>query len=153
MLRAAIGTVYEGLFGYSGATLPPDRFDGYATYADALAAYQAEPPVRVLWENGGGHDPGEPYPTAETDYAGWPVPGTIAQSWYLQPDGKLSTTAPTVADDEPRGSSSYIFDPSTKRDSTFDGSTDAIWRVNPDVHWNPLTEGNSLSFVTDPFAS
>ncbi len=153
VLRAAIGTVYESLFGYSGATLPPDRFGGYATYADALAAYQAEPPVRVLWENGDGHSPGEPYPTAETDYAAWPVPGTIAQTWYLQPDGKLSPSAPTVADNEPRGASSYIFDPSTKRASTFDGSTDAIWRVNPDVHWNPLTEGDSLSFVTAPFAA
>ncbi len=153
LLRAAIGTVYEGLFGYSGATLPPDRFDGYASYADALAAYQAEPPVRVLWENGAGHAPGEPYATAETGYASWPVPGTIAQSWYLQPDGKLSTSAPTISDDEPRGMSSYIFDPTTKRASTFDGSTDAIWKVNPDVHWEPLTEGNSLSFVTDPFTS
>ena len=119
----------KALFGYSGATLPPDRFAAYSTYDGALAAYQAEPPVRVLWENGAGQSPGEPYATTETDYASWPVPGTIAQPMYLQPDGKLSATAPTVADNEPRGSSSYVFDPTTKRASTFDGSTDAIWKV------------------------
>lgn len=153
ILRAAIGPVYDGLFGFSGATLPPDRFDAYPDYASALAAYQAEPPVRVLWENGGGRNPGEPYATAESDYASWPVPGTIAQSWYLEPDGKLSSTAPVIADDEPRGFSSYVFDPTTKRKSTYDGSTDSIWRVNPDLHWDPLKEGNSLNFVTDPVAS
>jgi predicted acyl esterase len=153
ILRAAIGSVYEGLFGFSGATLPADRFDAYPDYASALAAYQAEPPVRVLWENGGGLAPGEPYATAESEYASWPVPGTIAQSWYLQPDGQLSPVAPEIADDEPRGMSSYVFDPTTKRKSTYDGSTDSIWRVNPDLHWEPLEEGNSLSFVTDPFTT
>jgi hypothetical protein len=152
IVRAALPVLYADLFGFPGATIPPDRFDAYPDYASALAAYQAEPPVRVLWENGAGQGPGEPYATAETTYASWPVPGTLARPWYLQPDGELTDTAPTLGDDEPRGVSSYVFDPATKRASTFDGSTEAIWKINPDVHWNPLAEGNALSFVTEPLA-
>ncbi len=153
LLRAGIPIVYESLLGFSGATLPADRFASYPSYAAALAAYEAEPPVRVLWENGAGRNPGEPYATAETLYDSWPVPGAAARTWYLQPDGKLADAPPSVPDGEPRGASSYVFDPETKRPSTFDGSTEAIWRPNPDVHWEPLAEGNALSFVTDPLVT
>ena len=153
VLRAAIPVVYADLFGFPNATLPPDRFDAFPSHAAALAAYEAEPPVRVLWENGAGKNPGEPYATAETLHDDWPVPGTEQRTWFLQPDGRLADAAPDIADTEPRGESSYVFDPTTKRESTFDGSTEAIWKTTPDVHWEPLTEGNSLSFVTDELAT
>ena len=82
LLRAGIPIVYESLLGFSGATLPADRFASYPSYAAALAAYEAEPPVRVLWENGAGRNPGEPYATAETLFDSWPVPGAAARTWY-----------------------------------------------------------------------
>ena len=60
---------------------------------------------------------------------------------------------PTVADDEPRGASSYVYDPSSKRDRTFDGGTDDIWKAEVQtgdaIHWDPLVEGDSSSYVTD----
>ena len=40
--------------GISGLTLAPDRFDGYTSYDAALAAYRADPDVRILFENGYG---------------------------------------------------------------------------------------------------
>jgi predicted acyl esterase len=151
LVRAGIPIIYNDLFGFPDATLPPDRFTGFSDYAAALAAYEAEPPIRILWENGAGRDPGEPYSTAESFHSAWPIPGAETRSWYLAPDGRLTDTAPTIGDGEPRGSSSYVFDPATKRASTFDGSTEAIWKVAPDVHWEPLVEGHSLNFVTAPF--
>lgn len=153
IVRAAIPGALGDVFGVPDLTLPADRFADYPTFEAAKAAYEAEPSVRILWENGGGGDPGEPYSTAETLHDAWPVPGTIEQSWYLQPDGRLGADAPTIADGEPRGSSSYVFDPATKRASTFDGSTEAIWKTNPVIHWEPLQEGNALSFVTEPLVS
>jgi len=153
LIRAAIGAIYEPLFGFTGATLPDDRFSDYPTYAAALAAYEAEPSVRLLWENGAGGNPGEPYATAESRHDAWPVPGTVERTWYLQPDGELGESPPAFGDDEPRGVSSYVYDPSTKRASTFDGSTDAIWKPTPEIHWDPLTEGNSLNYVSEPFTT
>jgi predicted acyl esterase len=151
LVRAGIPLVYADLFGFGDATLPPDRFAGFSEHAAALAVYEAEPPIRVLWENGAGRDPGEPYSTAETSHSGWPIPEASERSWFLAPDGRLSDTAPLIGDHEPRGSSSYVFDPATKRDSTFDGSTEAIWKVGATPQWDPLVEGHSLNFVTEPF--
>jgi predicted acyl esterase len=157
LVRAVAPTVLTDIFGGSPIPLPPDRFTSYPTYAAALAAYQAEDPIRIVWENGGGGAPGEPIGTAESHVAGWPVPGTIATPYYLQPDGRLDTAPTAIADDEPRGASSYVYDPSSKRDGTFDGSTSDIWKastqVGDDIHWEPLVEGDSSSYVTAPFTT
>ncbi len=159
----------SGLFG-TPVTLPPARnFGGAADYAAAKAWYESEPPIRIRWENGGcpaikngacssaadavpGQE-GAPYATNMTSYASWPLPNTTAERWYMQPDGQLSKTAPTVADTEARASTPYVYDPSTKRTKTYDGGTEEAWKSHPDVHWLPLTEGNSLSFTTPAFTS
>jgi uncharacterized protein len=150
-VRFGAPLLYLQLFGV-GVGIQPDRFNGFATYEAALAAYEAEPMVRVLWENGaGGAVPGSPVSTAETFHTDWPIPEAQAATWYLQPDGKLSTVAPSVADDEPRGSSSYVYTPSAKSDSTFAGSTEAIWKVDAELDWDVLAEGTARSFVSEPF--
>ncbi|HVN50897.1 MAG TPA: CocE/NonD family hydrolase, partial [Acidimicrobiales bacterium] len=147
--------VLQGIFGGSPIPIQQSQYASYSSYSAALAAYQAAPEVRLVWENGAGAAPGEPVGTAESQFRAWPVPGTIATPMYLQPDGKLAGAPSTVPDGQPRAWSSYVYDPSSKRPSTFDGSTDAIWtaetQTGPDVHWNPLVEGDSLSFVTQPY--
>ena len=84
----------------------------------ALAAYEAEPP-----------DPGgvgerrrraaraSRMGTAESNYAAWPVPGTIATP-LLPPARRPARRRRrrTIADGEPAGASSYVYDPSSKRD-------------------------------------
>ncbi|MBI2708597.1 MAG: CocE/NonD family hydrolase [Actinobacteria bacterium] len=126
----------------------------FPTMASIVADYEARKPVRVRWENGGvpGKE-GSPYATAENSYDAWPIPSVVPQRWYLQPDGQLAGTPPTVADTEPRSSSSYLYDPASKRASTFDGTTSEIWKRHPDVKWLPLAEGRSLSFTTPPFTA
>ncbi|MGZ4682554.1 MAG: CocE/NonD family hydrolase [Acidimicrobiales bacterium] len=157
LVRAGAPTVLQGIFGGAPLPMPPDRFTSYPTYAAALAAYQAEAPIRVVWENGAGRNPGEAMGTAESNFSAWPVPGTVATPYYLQPDGLLGSSPSTVAEDEARGASSYVYDPASKRDKTFDGGTDAIWKAEtqtgPNIHWDPLTEGDSSSYVTPPFTT
>jgi hypothetical protein len=151
-VRLGAPLIYTQLFG-TAASLPPDRFAGYTDYAAALAAYEAEPKVRILWENGGTPDkPGVPLATAETTHADWPVPGAVATAWYLDADGRLSPTPPTIPDGEPRGISAYTYSPAAKPDHTFSGSTSAIWRYDAELDWRPLAEGTARSFVSDPFA-
>lgn len=153
LIRFGAPIAYEELFGTPGASLPPDRFDAYPTYEAALAAYESEAPVKVLWENGAGRAPGEPFSTATTTHASWPPPEAAVTEWFLQPDGRLAPFAPFIDPAEPRGVSGYEYDPSTKRPSTFDGGTNDIWKPTPDLHWDPLSEGNALSFVGDPVAA
>ncbi len=157
LVRAGAPVVLLDIFGGSPLPMPPDRFTSYPTYAAALAAYQAEDPIRLVWENGAGRAPGEALGTAESNFAAWPVPGTIATPYYLQPDGQLGASPTTIADGEPRGASRYVYDPSSKRDMTFDGGTGDIWKaetqVSDRIHWDPLTEGDSSSYVTAPFTT
>jgi uncharacterized protein len=159
LVRFGAPMAYEDLFGTKGAFLPPDRFASQPSYAAALAAYEAEPPVKLLWENGAGRGPGEPFATAQTTHAAWPPPEASARTWFFHPDGQLHELAPFIGTEEPRGVSVYEYDPSTKRESTFAGSTQQIWTrcvqapaagcvSAPTVQWDPLAEGNALSFVS-----
>ena len=102
VLRAVIGGVYEGLFGYSGATLPPDRFAATRPTTTALAAYQAEPPVRVLWENGAGRTPASPIRRRRPTTRAGPCREPSPSRCICSPTASCRT-APTVADNEPRG--------------------------------------------------
>jgi predicted acyl esterase len=146
--------VAEGLSSLFGTTITSIKFSfpTFDTYEEGLAWYEAQPAITVRWENGGvpGKE-GQPYATVTTTYPAWPPPAATPERWYLQPDGQLAKTAPTVADGEARASSTYTYDPSSKRSQTFTGSTSAMWTSHPDVHWDPLAEGRSLSFVTPAF--
>ncbi len=155
LLLLGAPAILQSIFGGSAIPISQSEYAGYSSYSAALAAYQAAPEVRLAWENGAGASPGEPVGTAESQFSAWPVPGTIATPMYLQPDGRLAAAPDTVPDNQPRAFSSYVYDPTSKRPSTFDGGSDAIWtaetQTSSQIHWNPLTEGDSLSFVTAPY--
>ncbi|HEY4375773.1 MAG TPA: CocE/NonD family hydrolase C-terminal non-catalytic domain-containing protein, partial [Acidimicrobiales bacterium] len=146
-----------GLFGetdVSNFQFPFNTWNLYSTYQQALTAWEAQPEVHIRWENGGvtGKE-GLPIATADSRYAAWPIPGTIPESHYLEPDGQLGTAAPAIADTDARSASTYTYDPTSKRAHSFDGGSDAAWTRHPDVHWNPLKEGDSLSFVTPAYSA
>ncbi len=157
VLLAAAPSVLQGIFGGSPIPIQQSQYASEPTYAKALADYQASPEVRLVWENGAGAAPGEPVGTAQSLFSSWPVPGLIPTPMYLQPDGQLSVSPNSIPDDQPRASSSYVYDPSSKRASDFDGSTSDIWtaetQTSADIHWDPLTEGDSLSFITQPYTT
>lgn len=153
-VRAAAPIIYQTISGVPGVQLPPDRFTGYSSFESALAAYQAEPPVRILWENGArpGATPGSPEPAGDSLFSQWPPKETSAAAWYLQPDGRLDPQPPTLPDDEPRGVDSYVYDPSARPRSNFTGSSSDIWLADPDYDWTPLVDGKALSYVSAPLA-
>lgn len=105
------------------------------------AAYEAEPPVRILLENGIGDPdrPGAPVATTEVLAEAWPLPGTEPLSFWFGPDGELLTEAPE-GDAEP-AASRFRVEPSLARQSNFadvEGNNefhaDAVydWRQEPD---------------------
>jgi hypothetical protein len=158
LLYLGMPPVLADLFGAkdreSDFTLPLHSWNYKADYATALADWEAQPRVRVRWENGAKPGlEGLPWATTSTRYSTWPPKEISAEKWYLQPDGALGSAAPAIPAGAARASSSYTYDPTTKRESTFTGSTDAAWAPHPDYRWDVLKEGNALSFLTAPSTS
>ncbi len=95
VMHLAAPLVFHEAMGIQGLTLPPDPVQLQPTYAGALAAFEAEKPIRVLFDSGaGGTSPGQPYPSFEESFSEFPIPGTKAKAWYLAPGGKLAAKAP-----------------------------------------------------------
>ena len=131
--------------------LPAMPFADAPSYASAKAGYEAQPRVRIKWENGAvpGVE-GLPQGTAVTRHASWPPPGLQAEALYLHPDGQLWDFTSTVPDQAARSASAYTYDPTTKRRKTLDAGREEAWGPHPDYRWDPLAEGNSSSLVTAP---
>lgn len=146
-VRFIVPLIWSAITGVSGLTLPPDRFTGL-DYATALARFQAEPPVRILWENGNapGLPPGAPGPAADTHYASWPVPEAHAQTWYFGAGGSLDPQRPRSFSQP----DSFRPDPSLRPRTDFPGGN--IWAATPTYNWTPVVDGASLSYITTPLA-
>ncbi len=152
LFRALAPTIYSAGAGLNNMTLPPDRFDGYTSYKAALKAYRKEADVRILFENGAG-DPanlGNPVPTFEHSFSQWPPKETAPTTWFFQPDQKLTKQAPTIANGDARGSTSYVYDPTAKPATDYSGSSGSIWTANPTYDWRPLPLGKALAFDSAP---
>ncbi|HEY8216979.1 MAG TPA: CocE/NonD family hydrolase, partial [Acidimicrobiia bacterium] len=88
-IRANAAAGYLALTGVP-VGLPPDRFAGETDFAAALARYEVEPPVRVLFDNGAGGPPGAPVPAFEASFDRWPPPSARTRTLYLGAHGRLS---------------------------------------------------------------
>ncbi|MFN8019262.1 MAG: CocE/NonD family hydrolase [Acidimicrobiales bacterium] len=137
-------------------TWPTNPYAG-KTYAQALAAYEAEPKVDVLFENGGatglasGVEPGLPRPSFVKTFADYPVPTTQVQRWYFGPGGTLVPDAPTAADDADGTIDRYTSDPSARpRGSKVSGGD---WAQAPVYDWRQPVDGKGLSYVTPPMVA
>ncbi len=85
LVQASAPAAFQAIFGIQGPmTLPPDPIQRQPTYDLAKAAFEAQKPIRVLFDNGAGNpNAGWPYPGFERSYSSFPVPGTAARSWYV----------------------------------------------------------------------
>ena len=139
------------VFGYE-LQLPPQRmFDEASTFEEQRAAYEAEPPIRVRLESGAGDPerPGAPAATLDLRVASWPLPGTTAEEWYLQPDGSLAATPP---EDVPADSaSSFVVTPALASTRTFEGDdTGELFKADVTYDWRQEPDGAATVFVSPP---
>lgn len=145
LLRIAGPSYFAAVFGPTQA-FPPDRFDAYSDYATALAAYRAEPKVRILFENGAGCPDvalGAPCPTFEASFPSWPIPSVQARRLFLGDNGRLADTPPA------RGAKDRYTTAGDGTATTFDESSGSIWFGLPALHWAPPQAGHALSYVSD----
>jgi predicted acyl esterase len=129
-------------------SLPPDRFTGMS-YDDALAAFEAEPHLRVLFESGaGGSEPGTPISAFEHSFAEWPVPGTVATPWYFGPDRSLTPEPPADS-----GSDLFNYSTANVQRTNYVGSGNDIWSALPNWQWFPLDDETSIACASAPLDS
>jgi uncharacterized protein len=147
---AGAPVLYGQLFGTPGVTMPADPIEAEPSYASALAAFQKLPAVRVLFDNGAGTTPGYPVPGFEHSFAGLPVPGTQAPSWYLQLGGTLAATKPARPT-----SDRFTWSKRARPSTSFTGNSGAggLWSATPRYDWAQNPPGTAVSYLTGPLRS
>ena len=148
-LRDISSLLYGALFD-SPMSLPPSRFSQYQSHDEALAAWRATPPLRVLFDLGAGlaSTPGAPAPAFEHEFAAFPPPQTEALELHLASGGKLQAGAPTA----PSASSLFDLDPAAGGTGVLpDG--DSPWVRLPNYQWKQPLPGKAAQFESEPLAS
>ncbi|HEX9711824.1 MAG TPA: CocE/NonD family hydrolase [Actinomycetota bacterium] len=156
--RAAAPLVYQGAYGVPEdhiVTLPVDPIQLIPSYTAARQAFEAQPQVKVLFDNGAGTSPtgdstaGDPYAGFARGFTEWPIHGTAAQTWYFGPDGSLSGDLPASL-----GIDQYTSDAGALPLTNYSGGTGTggLWGNAAQWSWswqqNPA--GTAVSYVSEP---
>jgi len=155
-IRAAAPVIYDAAMGVDGQTLPPDPIQEEPTYEGALAAWEALEPIRILFDNGAGGDPGKPNPGFEQSFSSFPIPGTTARSWYLAGDGALQDEPSNKAGADSfrwnarSGSLTNLKEGAPTDGSVGDNGEQGLWTASPDYNWEQNAAGSALSYLTAP---
>jgi predicted acyl esterase len=150
--RDAAPAIFGAAMGVPGQTLPDDPIQAQPTYAAALAAFEALPPVRILFDNGAGSaTPGAPVAGFERSFARFPLPGTAARSWYLAPGGALADARATA------GADAFTWSRTARPPTSFTGNTaggtNGLWTAAPPYRWSQNPAGRALSYVSAPLGA
>jgi predicted acyl esterase len=143
----ALGSIFmQQVFG-SMLPIGQSHLADQPDYASALAAWRAQPAIRVLFETGASPDnpPGSPMSAWEASFDAWPVPETVADRWHFQPGGGLASAVPP-ADGAP---GTWTFDPDAGQ-RTIPGN---VYAVPQNWQYAPLVDGKAAAFMTEPLAA
>jgi uncharacterized protein len=148
---ASAPLIYQTAMGVPGVTLPPDPIRDQPTYEAALRAFEAQPQVRVLFDNGAGSAPGMPYPGFERSFSRLPVPGTRPRSWFFRAGDSLAGKPPKKGR---RGASdSFAWNPGARPLTDFAGTDTGggdLWTTHPSYDWREPPAGTAVSYATPP---
>jgi len=148
-IKATAPLLYQAVLGVTGVTLPEDPIQAEPDYASAKAAFEAQKPVRILFDNGGGGAPGKPVPGFEKSFGQFPPKQNVQRSWYLGANGKLAEEA------RGKGADEFTWDADARPPTNFTGNTGSgdLWTDHPNYQWSQNPEGSALSYVSKPLAA
>jgi uncharacterized protein len=145
--------VYQTAMGVPGVTLPHDPIQDQPTYQGALNAFQAQPSIRVMFDNGAGGSTGSPYPAFERDFSRFPIPKTRARSWFFGAHGSLTGKPPKKG--RKGGGQAFSWNKGARPATDFAGTDTGggdLWTAHPNFDWRQPPAGTAASFVTPPLA-
>lgn len=154
---AAAPVIYNQAMGIadSAIVLPPDPIWAIPTYEEALAAFEALPSVRVLFDSGAGRGPamagrpGDPYAAFEASFPTFPVPETKARTFYFGAEGAMTDARPRA-----KGIDWYSSNPKALPLTNFTGGTGTggLWGNASQWAWNwkPNPAGTAVSYLSAP---
>ena len=149
-LKAAAPLIYQSVFGINGATLPDDPIQSEPNYAAARAAFERLPDVRILFDNGAGREPFQPYPGFERSFASFPPRRAEPRSWFMTTGGRL------INRNRGTGADEFTWNPDARAPTSFTGDTgsgqNGLWTDSPSYNWTQNTPGTALSYRTAPLA-
>jgi predicted acyl esterase len=132
----------ESIFG-GAIAFPESRWTDVATYDDALARWESEDQIRILFENGAGAEPYLPVAAWEHSTTQWPPTGTEAQRLFFLADGSLVEEGVDAAD------VGVSIHPNPEVSQTRWWTDGDIWS-DPTVTWTPQVEGENARFQSAP---
>jgi len=137
--------LYQAVLGVAGVTLPDDPIQHEPDLASARAAFEAQPPIRILFDNGAGGAPLKPVPGFERSFGEFPPDGTRPRSWYLAGRGRLGEAPAGGAD-------RFEWNPAARPPTDFTGDTGSgdLWTDHPGYDWTQNPEGTALAYVSAP---
>ena len=142
LLTALAPLLYQQLASAPTGPLPPLQYGTEPNVAAARTAFERQPRVRVLFDNGSGSaGPGAFQPSWSKDYSSWPPPGARATTLDLGPDGTLAAHA---------ASGQVSFRPNPAARPATDLPTGNVWAALPPYQWAPVTGTDGLGFITAP---
>ena len=123
------------------------------THAEALAAFENEAPIQVLFEEGAadGFGPRTPLPRFEARFDAWPVPEATAATWLLSGDGVeggLLSDRPGA----PGSTTTYLALPDAVPATWYEGSSSGIWSVDVTYDWQQGGPGTFGAWATEPLS-
>jgi uncharacterized protein len=143
-------TLYKTVADAPASKVAQSRFAGTTDVAAARAAFERDPRVRILMDNGAGPaGPGALGAAWELPLSSWPVREARATALHLGANGALDPAAAGQ-----RGTVSYTGDPRARPQQTLpgDGEADA-WKAQPPYRWAPVAAGKGVGFATAPLAA
>ncbi|MEY3680603.1 MAG: hypothetical protein RL547_1216 [Actinomycetota bacterium] len=140
------GPLGGGIFGTVAPIDATNRFAGL-TYEEALAAFEAEDPILVLFEQGAadGQVPSSPVARWSATFDTWPVASAAPIRYALGDGGRLGVGLATS------GETTYTADPSAVPDTFYEGSGSGIWRADVAYDWVRNPDGTAAVFTSEPF--
>ncbi|HEX8752938.1 MAG TPA: CocE/NonD family hydrolase [Solirubrobacterales bacterium] len=150
VMNLAAPLIFQEAMGIPGVTLPPDPIQLQPTYETALAAFEKQKQIRVLYDSGGGGlSPGQPYPTSEESFDEFPIPGTQAEKWYVSRGGHLRSQKPEAKRADQFTWNAHALPPTDFSGDTASGSG-GLWTATPEYHWEQNPPGTAVSYLTAP---
>ncbi len=126
-------------------SVPENRWASYGSWEEAKAAWEAEPEVRAIFENGATEPIGAPHGRFEASFSAWPPKETEPRRFYFQPDGSLGGSPPQAAG----SASTFRLDPTAGARGIM-GDGPGVWSSLPAYDWRAPAEGYAVGFTSAP---